>query len=352
LAGGRPLQHLNRIDEIRAETKRIIDLYRELDDADAVAERLQIRPSRVKRLMRDANVSVAILRVERAVQVFQETGDLHEAASKLGVCVATTRRRLQGGVVMGLIDDVPEINPAHFRAVQTPGLLPVPARGRRLSPEEEARTIALYNELGSLRKVGELLGITQEAVRCRLKSAGAHRPREWRLARDEQQQVVTLYAELGSVMAVSKRIGRSTLAVRRVLEAAGVAITRGASTAQREWRDNRRQRRIGEATLMQRLYERLGSQTAVADVLGVSQTLVSNRMKLIGTAPGRGSRRPLGPRQPELIEKAILIYLDGASARQAAISTGLRPHTLLTWLRRAGYDTSKPAMLERRRAAA
>jgi transposase-like protein len=47
----------------------------------------------------------------------------------------------------------------------------------------------------------------------------------------------------------------------------------------------------------------------------------------------------------------IELYEAGASARQAALATGVQPQTALRWLQRAGFDTSKAAMFARRKAA-
>ncbi len=102
---------------------------------------------------------------------------------------------------------------------------------------------------------------------------------------------------------------------------------------------------------MKTLYEQLGSECAVAQMLGCSQTLVSGRLKLVGAAPGRGNHGHKRPRHPELVRQVIELYEAGASARQAALAVGVQPQTAPRWLQRAGFDTSKAAMFARRKAA-
>jgi predicted ArsR family transcriptional regulator len=89
--------------------------YRELDDADEVAQRLGIKPSRVRRRMRDAGASIAVLRVERTLEVLQQTGTVEETAELLGVSVTTVRKRLASAVVLRLIDEVPAASPRAAR---------------------------------------------------------------------------------------------------------------------------------------------------------------------------------------------------------------------------------------------
>lgn len=86
-------------------------------------------------------------------------------------------------------------------------------------------------------------------------------------------------------------------------------------------------------------------------MLSISQALVSARLRLIGAAPGRGRRVPLGPRDPELAEQVVAAFRDGASARAAAMRHGVNPHTALRWIRAAGYDTSKSAQRRRQSEA-
>jgi predicted transcriptional regulator len=344
----RPLARLERNERIEAETERVIELYRELDDADEVAARLGIKPGRVRRRMRDAGASIAVLRVERTAEVFQGTGTVEETAELLGVSIATVRKRLASAVVLRLIDELPVAPPRISRRTSTgagrrPGRAP-----QRLHPELEAQTIALYEELRSLRKVGERLGITQEAVRLRLINAGVVLERHDLLTRVEQEQAVALYHQLRSVQAVAGHMGRAPLTIRKALERNGITVGRGGW--HQAMREPRLQRKVGEARVMKTLYERLGSECAVAQMLGCSQTLVSNRLKLVGAAPGRGNHG-YRPRRPELVRQVIELYEAGASARQAAFSVGVQPQTALTWLQRAGFDTSKAAMFARRKAA-
>lgn len=346
----RPLARLERSERIEAETERIVELYRELDDADEVAARLGIKPSRVRRRMREAGVSIAVLRVERTADAYQQNGTVEETAELLGVSIATVRKRLASAVVLRLIDEVPAL--AHVSPRRTssgagarPGRAP-----QRLHPELEAQTIALYEELRSLRKVGDRLGITQEAVRLRLINAGVARlERHQMLTRAEQEQVIALYQQLRSVQAVAATMRRAPMTIRNVLERNGIPIRRGGW--HQVMREPRLQRKVGEARVMKTLYERLGSECAVAQMLGCSQTLVSNRLKLVGAAPGRGNHGCGRPLRPELVRQVIELYEAGASARQAAFAVGVQPQTALTWLQRAGFDTSKAAMFARRKAA-
>lgn len=344
----RPLARLERNERIEAETARIIEIYRELDDVDEVAQRLGIKPSRVRRRMREAGASIAVLRVERTADVFQETRTVEETAELLGVCIATVRKRLASAVVLGLIDEVPapttRVVPRSLGAGAHTGRAP-----QRLHPELEAQTIALYEELRSLRQVGNRLGITQEAVRLRLRNAGVSLQRHPLLTHAEEEQAVALYHQFQNVQAVGAHMRRSSLTIRKALERNGITIRRGGW--HQVMREPRLQRKIGEARVMKALYERLGSECAVAEMLGCSQTLVSGRLKLVGAAPGRGSRGHGRPRRPELVQQVIELYEAGASARQAAFDVGVQPQTALTWLQRAGFDTSKTAMFARRKAA-
>jgi len=291
-----------------------------------------------------------VLRVERTADAYQLTGTVQETAELLGVCIATVRKRLASAVVLRLIDELPAPARVSLRRTSSgsgarPGRAP-----QRLHPELEAETIALYEELRSLRKVGERLGITQEAVRLRLINAGVDRLERYQvLTSAEQEQAIALYHELRSVQAVAAKMNRAPMTIRKALERTGIPIRRGG------WHqvmsEPRLQCKVGEARVMKTLYEKLGSECAVARMLGCSQTLVSNRLKLVGAAPGRGNHGRGRPRRPELVRQVVELYEAGASARQAAFAVGVQPQTALTWLQRAGFDTSKAAMFARRKTA-
>lgn len=282
----RPLARLEHRERIASETGRVIDLYRKFDDAERVAAELEIKVGRVRRRLRDAGISIHVLRVERAAEIYTATGSVEQTAQALGLSAATIRRRLEGAVVMKLIDELPAPTRPAVRINIGDGSLPDRAP-QRLHPELEAATIALYHELRSLRKVGARLGITQEAVRLRLMNAGYELDRNPRMTLDEELRALALYRHMGSVSAVASEMGRATLTIRHALTRQGIEIKHGAW--QRQLREPRLHRRIGEARTMRVLYERLGSEVAVAKLLGCSQTLVSNRLKLIGAAPGRGN---------------------------------------------------------------
>ncbi len=285
----RPLARLERSEHIEQQTKQVIDLFRETDDTEAVAARLGIPASRVRTRLRESGASTVVLRIERTVNVYRELRSIRQTAEHLGVGLGTVRSRLESGIVLGLLDEsVPdeEIRGAESRGPVTLG---APRRGHRLDPVVEAETIRLYEQHQSLRKVGEALGITQEAVRLRLRNAGVDCRRRELLTDEERERAVALYGELRAVTRVAKEMGRSPGAVRSALDRGGVVVRPGA-----HWEltaDSREGRKRGEALMIQRLYDRLGSQVAVADTLGLSQQLVCQRLALIGASPGRG-RRP------------------------------------------------------------
>lgn len=282
----RPLARLEHRERIESETARVIDLYRRFDDAERVAAVLGIKVSRVRRRLRDAGVSIHVLRVERAAEIYKASSSVEETAQTLGLSVATVRRRLEGAVVMKLIDEVPAPTRPAVRTNVGAGSLPDRAP-QRLHPELEAATIALYNELRSLRKVGARLGITQEAVRLRLINAGYELDRNPRMTLDEELRAVVLYRQMENVSAVASEMGRAPMTIRNALTRQGIEVKAGGW--HRQLREPRLHRRIGEARMMCVLYERLGSEVAVAELLGCSQGLVSNRLKLVGAAPGRGN---------------------------------------------------------------
>jgi transposase-like protein len=345
----RPLARLERIERIEEETTQILALFREVDNTEVVAARLDIKASRVRTRLREAGISTVMLRIERTAAVYRELRSVGASAEQLGVCRATVRARLESAVVLGLLDEFRDEQPrdcvASSHAV-TPGASP---RGHRLDPAVEAETIRLYEQHHSLRKVGATLGITQEAVRLRLRNAGVDCRRRELLTQDERERAVALYGELRAVSRVAKAMERSPGAVRMALDRAGVVVRPGAW-----WEigaDARKHRKVGEATIVKRLYDRLGSQTAVAQSLGVSQQLVCRRLALLGASPGRGRRPATRPPSSETYMRLAAIYEAGASARQAAASVGVAHHTALRWLRLAGFDTSRRALLRRREAA-
>jgi predicted transcriptional regulator len=351
----RPLAHLERNERIEAETARIVELYRELDDADRVAEALNLTTGRVRRRLQYAGVSTRILRVERAAEVFKATGSIEETARFLGLTLATARSRLEGAVALKLIDELPERTTRRGGALRPRSGSVQPGRApQRLHPEVEAATVALYEQLHSLRKVATKLGISHEAVRLRLINAGCIVDPNPRMSREDDVRAAVLYRRMQSVTAVAAEMGRSPLTVRNALSRQGVDVN-----GQGQWHDDLREPRlyrdIGEARLMSRLYERLGTEVAVAALLGCSQALVSKRLKLIDAAPGRGNH-VRGPRAPrpchrETARRVAELYESGLSARQATIAAGVTPHTALRWLRQAGYDTSKAARAARLQAA-
>jgi hypothetical protein len=87
--------------------------------------------------------------------------------------------------------------------------------------------------------------------------------------------------------------------------------------------------------MIQRLYERLGTEVAVAEALGIAQSLVSRRLALLGAAPGRGNH---GPRAADPVKLAQLRaeFDSGVSAREAARRVGVPYRTALRWLHRDG----------------
>ena len=198
-------------------------------------------------------------------------------------------------VCLGTADAV-EVE-AHARARRSP---------QTLCPEVEAQTIALYDELRSLRKVGARLGITQEAVRQRLRNAGVELTRHRLLSHEEEKQAVALFDQLLSVKAVAAQMHRRPLTIRNALERNNIPVKRGG------WhlatREARLQRKIGEAQVMKTLYERLGSERAVAQMLGCSSTLVSGRLRLLGAAPGRGNHGRGRPRRADRAPHASEAY--------------------------------------------
>lgn len=345
---GRPLAWLERNERIEAETARIIELYRELDDAEQVAGALGIKVGRVRRRLWAAGVSIRILRIERAAELYRATGSVEICAEQAGVTLSCMRSRLKSAVVLKLIDEppAPMIAP---RRLENPGQPSGWGSGKRLDPQLEAATVALYEELRSLRKVGAKLGITQEAVRLRLMNAGYVIEGNPRLTPEEELRAVVLYQEMQSIIGVAAEMERSPLTIRNALTRRGVQVSRGGW--HRQLRNARLHRRIGEARMMRTLFERLGTEVAVAEMLGCSQALVSNRLKLVDAAPGRGNHRrgPRGPHNPELEQRLIALYASGASARQVAVQLGIQPRTAIRWLRAAGYDTSRAALRARRR---
>jgi hypothetical protein len=346
----RPLARLERSERIEAETARIIELYREFDDAEQVAAALGIKVSRVRRLLREAGKSIQLLRIERAAELYQATGSIEACAAQAGVTLAAMRSRLESAALLKLIDEPPALL-VKPRRLEVQGQQSGWQSGKRLDPQLEAATIALYEELQSLRKVGAKLGISQEAVRLRLMNAGYALNRNPRLTDADERRAVALYEEMQSIIGVAAEMERSPLTIRNALVRRGVHIRRAGW--HRQLRDARLHRRIGEARMMRVLYERLGTEIAVAEILDCSQALVSNRLRLVGAAPGRGNHRrgPRGTRNVELSKLVVALYDEGASARQAALQCGVQPHTAINWLRAAGYDTSKAALSARRRAA-
>src|SRR5579884_2540415 len=254
---------------IEAETARCIALYRELLSIGAVAAAAGLTPRRVARRLREAGVSPLVLRVVGAV------------ATRLRVSETVVRNRLFSGVVLGLLEEMPAPTGDDLRGCS----------GRRVSSAAQAETVALYAELRSLRAVGARLGISQEAVRLRLRKAGVDTARRGTITAEERAELVRLYGVVKSVSRVAAESGRSELTVRRVLRASGVQPDDGLrlDIGRVERQRLGEARRLGEAKVIARLYERLHTQVAVAHALGISQALVSRRLALLNIRPGRGN---------------------------------------------------------------
>lgn len=304
---------------IEEETARCIKLYRELGSTGAVAAQLGLKPRRVARRLREAKASPLHLRVERAVELYRELGDVRAVARRLRLSEEAVRNRLFSGVVLGLLDEMPTTKRSGFR----------------LPTALEDETVALYRELRSLRKVGARLGISQEAVRLRLRNAGVDTSRRDTLDKAERAEIVELYEQLDSVQAVADQTGRCEQTIRRALQSQGVTIREG----QRRNSDSEtaltRAHHLGQARVIQRLYERLGSEVAVAEALGISQSLVSRRLGQLGTAPGRGNHGRRAA-DPVLLAKLRSEFDSGVSAREAARRVGVPYRTALRWLHRDG----------------
>jgi transposase-like protein len=321
---------------IHDETTRCIELYREHESTDAVARILGVKRSRVLRRIRDAEVNVGMLRIEHTVELFNTLGSVQAVAAHMRLGEMTVRKRLFSAVVLGLLDEVPEIT-AEVEALRAA------RESRRLDPEKEAETVALYRELRSLRAVGNRLGLTAEAVRLRLKNAGEETRRVERLTDEEREAAIRLYYDLKSVQAVAVALNRSPVTIRRVLAKADVEVKHGAWHETK--RDVRFARKVGEAEVMKRLFDELGSEIQVAQLLGVSQTLVSARLGLIGAAPGRGNHLR-GPRAAGA-QRARAVYEDCGSARETAEHLGVSYRTALRYLHAdgvplRGHQRSRP----------
>jgi AraC-like DNA-binding protein len=304
---------------IEAETQRCIDLYRELGSAGAVAAELGLKPRHVARRLRESGASPLHLRVERAVELYLELGDVRAVARRLRLSEEAVRNRLFSGVVLGLLEEMPGTKRS----------------GHRLPTALEEKTVALYAELRSLRRVGERLGISQEAVRLRLRNAGVDTSRRDTLDEAERDQLVELYKHLGSVQAVERATGRGKETIRRVLHSRGVTIEDGRQRSTDDERAITRAHHLGQARVIQRLYARLGSEVAVAEALGISQSLVSNRLGLVGAGPGRGNHGPRAA-DPEKLARLRAEFDTGVSAREAARRSGVPYRTALRWLHRDG----------------
>lgn len=305
-----------RIDE---ETGRCIELYRDLGSMGAVAAQLGLKPRQVARRLREAGASPLHLRVERAVELYKELGDVRAVARRLRLSEDAVRKRLFSGVVLGLLDDMPSTK----------------VSGLRLPAALEEETVELYRELGSLRRVGDRLGISQEAVRLRLKKAGVDTRRRDRLDRAEKDQAVELYERLGSVEEVAHQMGRSKQTIRRVLHSRAMTIQDGRRRNGDAERAVTRAHHLGQARIIQRLYERLGSEVAVAEALGIAQSLVSRRLALLGAGPGRGNHGSRAA-DPEKLAQLRAEFDSGVSAREAARRTEVPYRTALRWLHRDG----------------
>jgi len=319
---------------IEAETARCIALYRELLSIGAVAAAAGLTPRRVARRLREAGVSPLVLRVEGAVQLYAELRDVRAVATRLRVSETVVRNRLFSGVVLGLLEEMPAPTGDDLRGCS----------GRRVSSAAQAETVALYAELRSLRAVGARLGISQEAVRLRLRKAGVDTARRGTITAEERAELVRLYGVVKSVSRVAAESGRSELTVRRVLRASGVQPDDGLrlDIGRVERQRLGEARRLGEAKVIARLYERLHTQVAVAHALGISQALVSRRLALLNIRPGRGNFPRRGP-EPVEIARLRAYFDSGLSARRAALRAGIPYRTALRWLHRDGAEiTARP----------
>lgn len=311
---------------IEEETARCIELYRDLGSTGAVAAELGLTPRRVGRRLREAQASPLHLRVERAVELYRELGDVRSVARRLRLSEEAVRSRLFSGVVLGLLEEMPSTK----------------RTGLRLADAAEQETVALYRELGSLRKVGARLGISQEAVRLRLRNAGIDTSRRDTLDESERAQIVELYQQLRGLGAVARRAGRNRATVRRVLRDKGVTIEDGRRRSTPGERAVTQAHHLGQARMIQRLYERLGSEVAVAEALGIAQSLVSRRLALVGAAPGRGNHGPRAA-DPEQLARLRAEFDSDVSVREASRRTGVPYRTALRWLHRDGAPiTSRP----------
>lgn len=196
-------------------------------------------------------------------------------------------------------------------------------------------TVARYRELRSLRKVGARLGISQEAVRLRLRNAGVDTGRRDTLDAAQLAEIARLYAELENVEELARRLGRHKQTIRRTLQSQGVTIQDGRQRNTPGERAVTRAHHLGQARMIQRLYDRLGSEVAVAEALGISQALVSRRLALLGAGPGRGNHGPRAA-DPELLARLRSEFDTGLSVREAARRTGVPYRTALRWLHRDG----------------
>jgi AraC-like DNA-binding protein len=323
---GTGVKQAERQRQIEEETRRCIELYRDLGSMGAVAVELGLTPRRVARRLRQAGVSPLHLRVERAVELYRETRDVRAVARRLRLSEEAVRNRLFSGVVLGLLEEMPGTKRS----------------GHRLPTAQEEETVELYRELRSLRKVGTRLGITQEAVRLRLRNAGIDTSRRDTLDAAERARIVELYRQEPNLRVVSDQVGRSHETIRRVLQAQGVTIQDGRRKMSKGERAVTRAHHLGQARMIQRLYQRLGNEVAVAEALGISQSLVSNRLSLIGAGPGRGNH---GPRAADAAMLARLRreFDSGLSVRQAARRSGVPYRTALRWLHRDGAPiTTRP----------
>jgi AraC-like DNA-binding protein len=313
---GRRAEQRRRIE---SETARCIELYRDLGSTGAVAAELGLSSRHVARRLREAQVSPLHLRVERAVELYQELRDVRAVARRLRLSEEAVRSRLFSGVVLGLLDEMPSTKRS----------------GHRLPTAAEQETVALYRSLRSLRKVGERLGISQEAVRLRLRNAGVDTSRRDTLDSARRAEVVELYEQLDSVRAVARRIGRCDQTIRRVLHAEGVTIRDGRRASSPGERAVTQAHHLGQARVIQLLYDRLGTEVAVAEALGISQGLVSRRLQLLGSGPGRGNHGPRAA-DPELLARLRAEFETGVSVREAARRSGVPYRTALRWLHRDG----------------
>lgn len=143
----RPLARLERQELIEAETHRIIDAYLELGEINAVAAALGIKPHRVRMRIRESGTSTTILNIERTVREYRRSESLETTAVSLGVLRLTVMRRLQSAVVIGLLEEAPQRPDRAWVSTRCLSQAPrqVPSRG--LSPEEQAKTVALYREV-------------------------------------------------------------------------------------------------------------------------------------------------------------------------------------------------------------